>query len=620
MSATKDPDPDTSSVRAARAATAVTVVVGLALMGWALPSEIQAGDAGEFATVMLEGGVPHPSGYPWMRVLGLASRAFAALGVPPVLAAALPPALAAVAGFGFLQRAAVALTCDLEDQGATLKQRLVSSVFATCLVASSSVVMLHAFDAEVWGPLVLAAGVLCWLVSRSLGSRQRSIGAFTLGVVFGLAVAHHLTLVCAVPLVVAAVWPLRFSVAGLARVGGLGIAGGLLGLLMFGTLPIGGPGAWTWGDPDSLGGLLHHITRADYGVFSLSLHQERPSVWALQSRALLSLGRILTAGLVPHPLAGAAAITAVVVPALRGMMSRARLVRWGLAASVLLSSVGFASLQNINPQSPFGGWILERFDILPAVLLIPLLARTATWVAMRLSGTRRAGIGLTIAAALLVLRQVIFSSWNGLPRDNPLVEAYAHDVLATPTPGTPAVVIGTDDHRTFPLLFAQEVLGLGPDVLYVDASLLAHPWYRARLRARVPELPDHAKPVALLNAITQDPKFDDYELFLANDFSVKSAAIPRAPRGVLWEIGRPGSAPPTLDDVLAKHEAALTRYRPGVPETLVSGHPFAIDLMTAYTEGSRQLAIALENAGRSDDADQMLRRVLSRGRPAPPSL
>src|SRR5690606_21103446 len=54
------------------------VLLGVA--AWAMPSAIQAGDAGEFATVMLRGGVPHPSGYPWMRILGWPARALEVLG------------------------------------------------------------------------------------------------------------------------------------------------------------------------------------------------------------------------------------------------------------------------------------------------------------------------------------------------------------------------------------------------------------------------------------------------------------------------------------------------------------------------------------------------------------
>ena len=45
------------------------LLLGLAAL--CVPEHVQAGDAGEMATVMLEGGIPHPSGYPWMRALGL---------------------------------------------------------------------------------------------------------------------------------------------------------------------------------------------------------------------------------------------------------------------------------------------------------------------------------------------------------------------------------------------------------------------------------------------------------------------------------------------------------------------------------------------------------------------
>src|SRR5690606_9062686 len=81
------------------------VLLGVA--AWAMPSAIQAGDAGEFATVMLRGGVPHPSGYPWMRILGWPARALEVLGVPPVRAAAWPCAAPAIVGWSCVRRAAL---------------------------------------------------------------------------------------------------------------------------------------------------------------------------------------------------------------------------------------------------------------------------------------------------------------------------------------------------------------------------------------------------------------------------------------------------------------------------------------------------------------------------------
>lgn len=581
------------------------LVVGLALVAaWAMPRAIQAGDAGEFATVMLTGGVPHPSGYPWMRLLGLVARMLWGVGVPPAIATALPPALCALAGFGVLHR--VALRAATPQDTPPSAGSAIVATFSIGLVSTASFVVLHAFDCEVWGPLVLAAAVVLWL------SQRPDPSPLWLGLAFGLAVSHHLTLVLLAPVVIGAVWPRPWSVARLGQVAGLGLLGGVLGLGMFSTLAIGGAGGWQWGDPDSLAGLLHHATRGDYGVFSLSLHTERPSAWSLIGRALGSLGSALTAGLAPHPLAGGAVVVAVLALAWRSVGSLRLPVRIGLIAAVVASGGLFPLAQNIAPGTPFGRWILERFDILPTALLGVLVAAGLARVIEPASRRTRAAAGLCVGAGLLIIRQLIFTAWNGVPSDNPHVQSYAEDALATPTPGARALVIGSDDHRIFPILYAKTVLGAGEGVVYVDASMLGHEWYRAWLRKDFPDLPDHDKPIRLLDAVARDPRFSDVELYLANDFSVPSSRVPRAPAGVLWRVLRPGEIEPSLDEVLAQHRAALSRTQPVQTETLVSGHPFAIDLLTTYTEGTRRLAMALEAAGRPEDAEALLSFAVAR--------
>lgn len=101
MPADATPPPDPGTPRGPRwwwPCVALAGLLGLIAV-IAVPRHVQAGDAGEFATIMLAGGVPHPSGYPWMRVLGLPARGLAAVGLSPATAAALPCALAGVAAW-----------------------------------------------------------------------------------------------------------------------------------------------------------------------------------------------------------------------------------------------------------------------------------------------------------------------------------------------------------------------------------------------------------------------------------------------------------------------------------------------------------------------------------------
>ncbi len=578
--------------------TALVVAVLLLLAGWALPRSVQAGDAGEFITVMLAGGVPHPSGYPWMRILGLLARGLVGVGVPAVLAAAIPCALAGIAGIAFLHR--VALRCVPADPP---RAAATTSTLVTLLLATTSTLVLHVFDAEVWGPLLLVVGGFVWLAV------VRRPPAWVLGLALGLGVAHHLTAVMLLPLAVTAAWPeQRTSTGAVLRAGLAGVGGSLLGLTVLLTLMLGAHGAeaaWAWGDTESLSGWLHHVTRGDYGVFQLSLQDQRPPAWAQLRRAYTTQGGALSGQLSPHWLLSAALIAAACILAVRRGPLPLRL-RLGLVLSVALSGTVFPTAHNLDPTSPFSMWILERFDLMPIALLIPVCALALAPLPAAVASRSRAGLGLAIGGGLLVLRQLVFTAWHGVPADNPWVERYALDALRTPE--TPrSLIVGTDDHRTFPILYAQEVLGEGKGVLYIDASLLAHPWYRARLRRRMPGLPDIDKPVRLLTALQADPAWDEVPLYLSNDFSRHSVGLPRVPEGVLWRLVHPRLPPPTADEVLTRHKAALRRYGPIPKDAFYGGHPFAADLLAGYLATTKTLGEALYREGRDAEAEALLR-------------
>ena len=85
MTAASEPSPVAPDRRPIGWTSTLGLVALLGVVAFiALPRTVQPGDAGEFATVMLRGGVPHPSGYPWMRLLGLPARGSWSLGLPPV--------------------------------------------------------------------------------------------------------------------------------------------------------------------------------------------------------------------------------------------------------------------------------------------------------------------------------------------------------------------------------------------------------------------------------------------------------------------------------------------------------------------------------------------------------
>jgi hypothetical protein len=328
------------------------------------------------------------------------------------------------------------------------------------------------------------------------------------------------------------------------------------------------------------------------------------------ARTLTTVGRSLSVGLIDHPL-GAAAFLVLLV-ALAWRPARLRLRRplwWGWLVSVTVCQIGFPLAHNIAPQSPFGAWILERFDILTLWLWTPILgfALVQMWRSCPARWIR--GI-LAVALASLLPLQLLETAHHGLPGSDRSVQDYAHDVLATPEPGRFALVIGTDDHRLFPLLFVDRVLGGGGKAVYIDASLLSERWYRRELRRSWSDLPEVDGPFDLIAAVWDDPARRLTPIYFANLFSASAAKMNRAPEGVLWRL-IPPHAPPeafSLDRVVSRHLAVLDRYR-GLTPSDQAGHPWSREVATHYVDGTHQLETMLRSGGRAAEADQLRQQV-----------
>src|SRR5690606_6391719 len=115
------------------------------------------------------------------------------------------------------------------------------------------------------------------------------------------------------------------------------------------------------------------------------------------------------------------------------------------------------------------------------------------WITSTLQARARALLraGAGAFAAVILLAQLGAVLERGRPATEAAVELAAIDLLESPDPEGPAsataegepvraIVFGTDDHRSFPILYAQAVLDVGGHTLYIDAQLLAHRWYRDR--------------------------------------------------------------------------------------------------------------------------------------------
>lgn len=162
----------------------------LALYLRTLCPTVYLGDAGDFCTAIVTGGVPHPPGYPLFSLLGRAALALIPFGEPAfrigcVVAAA---AAAAVAALYFLAR---------EVGGSPWAAATGAAAFGTGYGLWSQATRVEVYSLHV---LLVTLLLLAGLRYRRTG-RPLDLAAMTLAGSLGL--AHHLTIVLAGPALLA---------------------------------------------------------------------------------------------------------------------------------------------------------------------------------------------------------------------------------------------------------------------------------------------------------------------------------------------------------------------------------------------------------------------------------
>ena len=426
---------------------------------------VQGGDTAEFVTVAAAGGVAHPPGYPLFQLLAQACAAVLPGPIPWRVSAA--TVLCAAATVGVLHRVVLRWTGD----GA-------AAAVAALALAGCQVFAHWSTAAE-----VLPGGTLTTLlvVAAALMADRGARGPMA-GLLVGLAaatgIANHHTVVLLLPLCVFG-WVtvargdfLRTTAATTA-----GVAAGFLPYLLL----LGRDGAWVWGDVDSLAGLVHHFLRRDYG--SLSIPHAGAAPW--WTHPLLYLRETVT---------GFAGVLWLLAPLGAGVglgwlrrgddrelarpwLTMALLASWLLAGPLLLSRFTY-------PTDGFFHAVVERFHLQPHALLAVLIGVGATWV-LRLPFWSRPVVPRALLlgnGALLLLWAALTAGWA----HETVLEDFLHNALESAEED--ALLITSGDAQTFGFVYAQEVLGLRPDVAAVAPQLLPHAWYRERLLARHPDL------------------------------------------------------------------------------------------------------------------------------------
>ena len=571
-----------SNVLVARGGALTLAVLALYLA--IAPPHLVDGDNAHFAALGAVGGAAHPSGYP-LYVLWL--RAWSWLpGATPAHTAALATAI-----LGALQVAALHAAC--RAWGA----RPLAATIAVGIYAVGPVAMRMHTEAEVFALNGLVVAAVLWLAARG-GPLRGGWRTAVLGLVAGLGMANHFTCVLVAPIgLLGVVRGVREAVAPARAIAGC-IGGFVVGILPYAYLFVARTGLPAWGHLTSFADARALVLREDYGgPFAFSpIGDPVPVVDSV-------LGFVRTVGRAWWWAPAAFGVGMLAWRSARPSGAGDEPV-WGwrwLAVSWLVAGPLLALRFNLPPVG-VGRYVVERFHLLPAMLLAIPVAVALDALGTRLAARARESVQRSARVhtplALLLVGAAAATSLAEVQRLHaPVLEREIDNLIAT-LPAD-AVVIGTTDDLLFGFAYAQVVRHDRSDVTYVSWSAMPNDWYRDDL-ARDGFTVDVNVAGDRLVAVAQQVLARHRRLFVMPD-EHRLDAFPHYAFGILVEILPPGTPAPDLDAVIAINKGLYKAFdvdytRPHVGDEW----PALIQLRYAMTWAA--LGKQLEAAGRADDA------------------
>jgi 4-amino-4-deoxy-L-arabinose transferase-like glycosyltransferase len=433
-----------------------TLAVYVATLAPGLTFEHNGADGGDLITAARVLGVPHPSGYPTYTLL-----AWLFTHLPIGVIAYRVNLLSAVCA-----AAAVGLVCQttqllLRDE----PHRDALAAAAALSLGFSALLWSQAVIAEVYALLALFASLFLWLLVRwRAGGPDRLL--WLAGLVMGLGLGNHLTLVFAAPAGLVLLWSERRRLLK-PRIW-LPAAGFLVaGLSVYSYLPLAAARdpAVNWGDPRTWKRFLWVVTGEQYQSFAFGLPvQAMPS--RLSSWAALLGDQFGWWGLI-LVLAGAWA-----------WWRRDR--RFFLSCLAWILPLGIYSFFYDTGDA--------YVYLVPAVLLLALWWGKGAGYVLRLGRRLRpAWRCLLLVVILLLPFTSLAMHWRAADlSDDWTAHAYIYQALDGVPTGALVVVRG--DRPTFSLWYALYAERQRPDLAVVSGPLLAYVWYREEMQRRYPQL------------------------------------------------------------------------------------------------------------------------------------
>jgi hypothetical protein len=464
----------------AAAVSGLALLVYVLTLAPGLSFEHNGTDGGDLVAAAWSLGVPHPSGYPTYTLLAwlftrlpLGVVAYRANLLSAVCAAGAAGLLCASARLLIPRRGTWSADAGPASAGQGRRLWMLLSAEAGTLVAGaaaatfafSSLLWSQAVIAEVYALLTLFAALLLWLLLR-----WRAGGADGLlwlaGLVFGLGLGNHLTLILGLPAFVLLLWPerrrwLRLPVLAPA------LFFFLAGLGVYAYLPLAARGEppVNWGNPQTWDRFLWVVSARQYQQFAFGLD--------------------LAA--VPGRLGGWA------------WLLGDQFGWWGLALALAGSAWWWRrdrafALCSLAWMLLVGTYAFFYDTGDSQAYLLPVLLLLATWWAEGVLGLLRIVAGWrpdrvrqALGLALLLPLLSLGLHWQAAdPDDDWQIHTYIQQTLDGVEPGGLVVVRG--DAPTFALWYGLYVEEKRPDVAVVSGPLLAYIWYREQVREQAPHL------------------------------------------------------------------------------------------------------------------------------------
>ncbi|MCY3896513.1 MAG: DUF2723 domain-containing protein [Chloroflexi bacterium] len=464
--------------------TAATGVLTAYLLTLA-PGVVWAGagiDSGDLAAAVAVGGVPHPTGYPTVMLLGLAVRA-----IPLGDLALRLNVLTALAAAGSL--------VPLGLLAARLRASAGTSLAVPEAVAAAAVLALYGLAPLVWSNAIVTevyafASLFLWsamyAAARARFDAESATGnprwAAVAGVLLGLGIGAHVTTALAAlalgAILLSGCWHAHLA----RRLAAAAIAGVATTCAVYVYLPVAAAldPPINWGAPTTL--------ERFWSVVSGEIYRSRldaSDLGATGAKAAWLLGepvRQLTWLQLPLLAIGGASLTR--------RFSWAALATGWIAISALAVSAFYTSRD-------------DEVFILPALAAAALWSVVGVLEVVRLAPAARGGAHRLVAATLpllLIATAVIRGTEVAQQvsmRDATHAAAFAHATLAQAETGS--VLLTEDDRATFPLWYARYAPGGRSDLTIVDRRLWQFDWYRETLQ-RTGGIPTDSPPARLLAA------------------------------------------------------------------------------------------------------------------------